>query len=120
MENIVEKEENAVYQHFLLFPQCFQKAFSSTGASKVVIVWQRVNVGLHTQCMWCFNPFPNKPWFLSVCSSSRLQTLWEKEKLLVMSIFSFSHSVFFLFGELSAITIKFEIVVSKLFQFGKV
>ena len=25
VENIVEKEENAGYQHFLLFPQCFQK-----------------------------------------------------------------------------------------------
>ena len=24
-ENIVEKEENADYQHFLLFPKCFQK-----------------------------------------------------------------------------------------------
>ena len=38
MENIVGKEENAGYQHFLLFPQCFQKAFSSR-VSKVVIVW---------------------------------------------------------------------------------
>ena len=27
IENIVGKEENAGYQHFLLFPQCFQKAF---------------------------------------------------------------------------------------------
>ena len=27
IENIVGKEENADYQHFLLFPQCFQKAF---------------------------------------------------------------------------------------------
>ena len=27
IENIVEKEENAGYQHFLLFPQCFQKVF---------------------------------------------------------------------------------------------
>ena len=26
IENIVGKEENAGYQHFLLFPQCFQKA----------------------------------------------------------------------------------------------
>ena len=26
VENIVEKRENASYQHFLLFPQCFQKA----------------------------------------------------------------------------------------------
>ena len=37
-ENIVRKEENAGYQHFLLFPQCFQNAFSSS-ALKVVIVW---------------------------------------------------------------------------------
>ena len=26
IEDIVEKGENAGYQHFLLFPQCFQKA----------------------------------------------------------------------------------------------
>ena len=38
IENIVGKEENAGYQHFLLFPQCFQKAFKFT-VSKVVIVW---------------------------------------------------------------------------------
>ena len=37
LEN-VGKEENAGYQHFLLFSQCFQKAFSSS-ASKFVIVW---------------------------------------------------------------------------------
>ena len=28
------------------------------------------------------NPFPNKPWFLHVCSSSLSKTLWIKEKLL--------------------------------------
>ena len=28
-ENIVGKGENADYQHFLLFPQCFPKPFSS-------------------------------------------------------------------------------------------
>ena len=27
VENIVGKEENAGYQHFPLFPQCFQKGF---------------------------------------------------------------------------------------------
>ena len=26
IENIVGKEENAGHQHFLLFPQCFQKS----------------------------------------------------------------------------------------------
>ena len=69
-----------------------------------------------------FNPFPNKPWFLRVCSASLLKTLWEKEKLLVTSNFSFYHSFFFfyLFGELSAIFIKFKFVVCKLFKFGRV
>ena len=42
VENIVGKEENAGYQHFLLFPQCFQKPFFS-GSVKVGIVWERVN-----------------------------------------------------------------------------
>ena len=67
-----------------------------------------------------FNPFPNKPWFLRVCNTSLLKTLWEKEKLLVTSNFTFSCSVFYPFGELPAIFIKLEIVVCKLFQFGRV
>ena len=37
-EKIVGKGENAGYQHFLLFPQCFQKA-SIWGSLKVGIVW---------------------------------------------------------------------------------
>ena len=61
------------------------------------------------------NPFPNKPWFLHVRRKSLLKTLWEKEKLLVSSNFSFSRSVFYLFGELSVIFMKLEIVVCKLF-----
>ena len=66
-----------------------------------------------------FNPFPNKPWFLRVYSTSLLKTLWEKEKLLVTSNFSFSHSVFNPFGELLAIFIKFKIVVCKVFEIGR-
>ena len=37
-ENIVGKGENAGYQHFLLFLQCFQKP-SVSGSLKVGIVW---------------------------------------------------------------------------------
>ena len=37
VENIVGKGENAGYQHFLLFPQCFQKA-SYIGSLKVGIM----------------------------------------------------------------------------------
>ena len=66
------------------------------------------------------NPFPDKPWFLRVCGTSLLKTLWVKEKLLATSNFSFSHSVFYLFGEYSAIFIKFEIIVCKLLQCGPV
>ena len=70
--------------------------------------------------MLYFNPFPNKPWFLRVCITSLLKTLWEKEKLLVTSNFPFSHGVFYPFGEFIAIFIKFEIVICNLFQFGRV
>ena len=45
---------------------------------------------------------------------------WEKEKLLVTSNFSFSQSFFYPFEELSVIFIKFEIVVCKFYQFGRV
>ena len=55
-----------------------------------------------------FHPFPNNPWFLRVFSTSPLKTLREKEKLLVTSNFSFSHSVFYPFGKLSAIFIYFK------------
>ena len=40
------------------------------------------------------NTFPNKPLFLRVCRTNLLKTLWEKEKLLIKSNFSISHSVF--------------------------
>ena len=67
-----------------------------------------------------FNPFLNKPCFLRVYSTSLLKTVWENETLLVSSNFCFSHSVFYLFGELSAIYIHIEIVVCKLFHFGRI
>ena len=46
--------------------------------------------------------FRNKLLFLQVCYTSLLKTLREKEKLLVTSNFSFSHSVFKSFGDLGA------------------
>ena len=42
-ENLVGKGENAGYQHFLLFLQCFQKP-SSVGQRKPGIVWDRVKL----------------------------------------------------------------------------
>ena len=43
VENIVGKGEIACNEEFLLFPQWFQKA-CFPGASKVVIVWEWVNL----------------------------------------------------------------------------
>ena len=40
LENIVGKGENAGYQHFLLFQQCFLK-LSLLEVLKIVIVWLR-------------------------------------------------------------------------------
>ena len=82
VENTVGKGEIAHYEQFLLFLQCFQKA-CFPGASKGVIEWEWVN------------PFPNKPWFLCVCSTSLLKTLWEKEELHVTSNFSISQCFLF-------------------------
>ena len=54
VENIVGKGENAGYQHFLLFPQCFEKA-SFPDTSKGVIVCEWVNAMV--------NPLPHNPNF---------------------------------------------------------
>ena len=64
------------------------------------------------------NLFPNRPWFLHVCSTNLLKALWEKEKMLMTSNFSFSQSVFYPSEEFSAIFIKSETVFCKFFQFG--
>ena len=50
-------------------------------------------------------PFPHNDAFWRPWETSLLKTLWEKEKLLVTSNFSFTHSVFYQFRELSAIYI---------------
>ena len=67
---------------------CILKSFSSHISVVVCSFFEFATVS-----KWCIresvNPFPNKPWFLRVCSNSLLKTLWEKEKLLVTSNFSF-------------------------------
>ena len=41
-ENIVGKGENAGYQHFLPFPKCFQKAFSSRASKAVIVLYRKM------------------------------------------------------------------------------
>ena len=63
----------------------------------------RVNHDMYT--LVAFDTSQTSPGFLRVCSTSLMKPLWEKEKLLIMSNFSLSDSIFFCyrFSELSAI-----------------
>ena len=72
--------------------KCHQLTIPITGQAGLVLHFFR-----------CINPFPNKPWFLAVCSTSLLKTLW--------------NNVFYLFAGLF---MKVEIIVCKLFEFGRV
>ena len=92
--------------------------WNCTGQSRLMLC--NKELFLDKELLDVIYPFPNKPWFLCVCSTSLLKTLREKKKLLVMSNFSFHLSVFYPFRQFSAIFMKFEIIVCKLFQFGTV
>ena len=54
------------------------------------IIWNFANT--------LFNPFPHNDTFWRPWETSLLKTMSEKEKLLIMSNFSFSYSVFYQYG----------------------
>ena len=125
-ENTVGKGEIARNEQFLLFPQCFLPYLRTTchfyqisncrlqnlsiWTSLKFVVWERVN------------PYQNKAlafMYLQYTSFDNTVEKGEIVNLFVTSKFSFFH-VFYPFGELSIIFIKFEFVVCKVFRFGKV
>ena len=69
------------FQHFLLFQQCFQKAFPTVFYKPGIIRYR-------------INPLLNRYSFRRINNRLLLKTFWEKEKLLVTSNFFFSHNVF--------------------------
>ena len=105
IENTVGKGENAVTRSSLFFPF-------------ILIILSRNHQNLPFCCDG-LNLSQTSPGFISVCKASPLKALWEKEKLLLTSNFSFSHCLFYSFEEVSAfysaVHIKFEIFVCKLF-----
>ena len=106
---------------FILLPQYFLLYLSVSINNYTLICWRLscssiVNIQKSNQRHCWFNLFPNKRWFLHVCSTSLLKTLYKKEKSLVKSNFSFSCGVFYPFWELFAISIKFEIVSANSFS----
>ena len=79
-----EKEKLLITSN-ISFSQCFEKACTAD-TWKPGLTWERVN------------PFPHNDTFWRPRETSLLKTLLEKEKLLITSNFSFSHSVFYPFG----------------------
>ena len=124
-ENTVERGEMAFSKQSLLYSKVFPKRlenfFDIFIKFEIVVcklsVWKSIKFAVWEREKGY--PFRNKPW-LYVWSTSLLKTLWKKEKLLVTSNFSFTHSVFYSIWELSAIFIEFKIFICELFQFGQV
>ena len=54
--------------------------------------------------------------FLPGCSTSLLKTLWENEKLLITTNFSFSHSVFYPLGEFLLFSSNLELLSANSFS----
>ena len=97
-----EKEKFAHNEQFLLFPQCF------------LLNWITVSPFVHIFDIITFfatefkkpkisltgKGFPKNPTFNDPKEEGFGKTLWEQEKMLVTSIFSFSHSVIYSFNSL--------------------
>ena len=95
-----EEKMGRGYQHFLIPLKCF------------LLCERQIQL---------LNPFPNKPWLLHVCSTSLLKkTVGKVEIARHKQFLLFLHCFLPVKEELSAIFFKFEIVVCKLFQFGRV
>ena len=105
---MLKKGEIACYEQFLLSHTVFKRPALQT------LINIRANLGMGLFLS------QTSPGFYMSAVASLLKTLLEKVELLVTSNSSFSHSVFYLFEKHSAIFIKFEIVVCKLYQFGPV
>ena len=88
-ERKVASTGDRTHNHQVMSPT--RSPLSHPGGAPCFVPCQFVQTA-QTEMIQCFQP---KPWFLRICSTDLLQTLWKKEKLLVMSNFSFTHSVFY-------------------------
>ena len=85
LENTVRKGEIARNEQFLLFSERFQAIWKTFYHFRQNFLPFSVSKGLIFVILEWINPFPNKPRFLRVCSTSLLKTLREKEILLITS-----------------------------------
>ena len=88
-----EKEKFFITSYFSFSHSVFKRLVMQTSENNLAFQ----NTGLVimlSASMLLIKTFPNKPLFLRVCSTSLLKTIREKEKLLVKSNFSLSHTGF--------------------------
>ena len=123
----MRKGEIACYKQFLLFSQCFPHLYIYS----VSKCWFCGYGFIHMQ-QWIFisllrikktvglTLYHTIPAFKDPKKRKLLKTLWEKEKMLVTSIFSFSHNVFHPPQIKTQDNIHICFVVCKCFQFGAV
>ena len=132
-ENTVGKGEIARNEQFLLFPQCFLPIWItfcnlrqiwnfclqtlSVWRSPKFVVWQWVEEFLISLRYWTFT---TQCWLLTTLGKRPFETLWKKEKMLVTSIFSFSHNVFYPSLNKYQFFCHIYYVVCKCFQFRQV
>ena len=114
MLKINASEYRRIWRRLRTFIQWFVNTkpiqFFSSEENKLNHAVKKKGLGWRNQRIFVM-PFPNKPWFLRVCSTSLLKTLWKKEKLLVTSNFSFSPQCFLTVCRTFCHFIKLEIVV---------
>ena len=103
LKKLQEKEKLLIISNFSISQTAF---YPFRGLSTIFFILKQ-NCCLQTLWVWKslnftvwerVNPFPHSDTFWRLWETSLLKTLWEKEKLLVTSNFSFSHSVFYLSG----------------------
>ena len=77
------KMSNSTFSHNVFYAICILKSFNSHVSLVVCSFFKFGTDSKWFNREWVkFNPFPNKSWFLCVCSTSLLKTEWEKQQFL--------------------------------------
>ena len=111
-----KKEKMLVTSIFSFFPQCFTKGIFLKIIKKSGLCGKELNLQHSYVCTYMYIPLKQQ----RLHYNSFENTVGKGEiARIVTSNFSFSHSVFYPFRKHPAICIKFQIVVCKLLQFGR-
>ena len=111
------------FTHIVFYPsqnkfQFFRHIFFSS-ANAFNLDQSKILLFGRESCSSATNSLPHNPNFYQPRERSILKTSWEKEKMLVTSIFSFSHNLFYPTKDRNRHFSNTAFVVCKCFQFGQ-